>query len=53
MFLFGDMNRLHTQQTCDLDFLNAQMVPDILVKTLIAGPYPFDMHEIGEISDKM
>ena len=26
---------------------------DILVKTLIAGPYPFDMHEIIEISHKM
>ena len=26
---------------------------DILVKTLIADPYPFDMYEIIEISDKM
>ena len=26
---------------------------DILVKTLIAGSYPFEMHEIVEISDKM
>ena len=44
MFPFGNMNRLHTQKRSDLEFL---------VKTLIAGPYPFSMHEIIEISDEI
>ena len=26
MFFFGNMNRLHTQQSWDLDFSNAQLV---------------------------
>ena len=42
MFPFGNMNRLHTQKSCDLEFL---------VKTLIAGPYPFSMHEIKIINN--
>ena len=26
MFLFGDMNHLHTHQSCDLDYSNAKLV---------------------------
>ena len=45
----------HIQQSRNLDFSNDQLVYtlDILVKTLIAGLYPFDMHGIIEISDKI
>ena len=32
MFLLGDMNCLHTQESCDLDFSNNQMLTlDILI----------------------
>ena len=44
MFLLGDMNHLHTQQSCDLEFKCPNVTLDIIVKTLIAGPYPFGMH---------
>ena len=41
MFLLGDMNHLHAQQSCDPD-LDSTL--DILVNTLKAGPHPSGIH---------